>query len=150
MIKRIAFDYGRTLFDRDTENFFPEVFDTISYLRKSYDLSIVSYSKPDDAEQRIEKLKLSGLWSMFLGVWFVDRPEAKHDALDELLDTYSLKPEDIAVVDDYVIRGIAWANSKGATSIWFRNGKFSKVEPNEIIGKPDFEITNFGELSRFF
>ena len=82
MIKRIAFDYGRTLFDRDTENFIPEVFDTISYLRKSYDLSIVSYSKPDDAEQWIEKLKLSGLWSMFQGVWFVDRPEAKHDALD--------------------------------------------------------------------
>ena len=87
---------------------------------------------------------------MFQGVGFVDRPEAKNDALDELLDTDSLNPEDIAVVGDCVIRGIAWVNSKGATSVWFRNGKFSAIEPNEIMGKPDFEITNFGELSRCF
>ncbi len=43
MMKRTAFDYGRTLCDRDVEDFFPEVSDTISYLNKSYDLSIVSY-----------------------------------------------------------------------------------------------------------
>ncbi len=150
MIKRIVFDYGRTLFDRETENFFPEVWDTLRYLSGKYALSVVLYSKPEDVESRIETLKRSGLWPMFEGVWFVAQPEDKHKNLDDLLVTFGLHPEEIAVVDDYVIRGVAWANKNGATSVWFKNGKFATVEPDEIIGAPDFEITNFGGLSKCF
>ena len=146
MIQRIAFDYGRTLFDRERNDFFPEVYAALRKLSKHYSLSIVSYSKPDDVERRITALKELGVWELFEGVWFVDKPELKHSALDEMLKRFQLKPKEVAVVDDYVIRGIAWANERGATSIWFRNGKFSSIEPSDETGKPSFEISNFGEI----
>ena len=146
MIQRIAFDYGRTLFNRERNEFFPEVSAVLTELSKDYSLSIVSYSKPDDVDSRTAALKELGVWELFEGVWFVDRPELKHSALDEMLKRFQLQPEEVAVVDDYVIRGIAWANERGATSIWFRNGKFSSLETSDEIGKPSFEISNFGEI----
>lgn len=146
MIQRIAFDYGRTLFDRERNDFFPEVSAVLKELSKNYSLSIISYSKPDDIDIRISALRKLGVWELFKGVWFVDKPELKHSALDEMLMRFHLQPEEVAVVDDYVIRGIAWANERGATSIWFRNGKFSSVEPSVEIGKPNFEISSFGEI----
>ena len=148
MIKRVAFDYGRTLFDRENNSFFPEVHSVLSELSKKFKLSIVSYAKPDDVEVRIRAMKSHGIWDLFDGVWFVDEPELKHSALDELLMKYNLAPCEVAVVDDYVLRGISWANARGAVSIWFRNGKFAAILPDEIVGPPSFEISNFGELPK--
>jgi len=146
MIQRIAFDYGRTLFDREHNDFFPEVSAVLKKLSKEYSLSIVSYSKPDDVDNRISALRELGVWELFEGVWFVDKPELKHSALDEMLVRFHLQPEEVAVVDDYVIRGIAWANERGATSIGSVMVSFHQLNPLMKLGN---QILRYQALVKF-
>ena len=145
-IKNVVFDYGRTLFDRESNSFFPEVKSVLQHLSQDYALNIVSFSKPADIADRITAMKTHGIWQYFERICFVDNPENKHSALNSILISYNLNPTEIVIVDDYVIRSIAWANSRGAIAVWFCNGKFASVEPDENTGQPLFKISNFAEL----
>ena len=41
MAKMIIFDYGRTLYDRETDDFFPDAIPVVKTLAEQYRLSIV-------------------------------------------------------------------------------------------------------------
>ena len=73
------------------------------------------------------------------------------DALYEgLVAKRGLNLVETAVVDDRVIRGIAWGNRNGATTVWFQNGKFGEELPNTETGDPTHLITEFIQLKNIF
>ena len=65
MAKMIIFDYGRTLYDRETDDFFPDAIPVVKTLAEKYRLSIVSVSPADEEEARIEALREQGILDHF-------------------------------------------------------------------------------------
>ena len=144
--KMIIFDYGRTLYDRETDDFFPDAIPVVKTLAEKYRLSIVSVSPADEEEARIEALREKGILDHFEEIVFTASGDAKSKEYEALLRKVDLKANEVVVVDDYIIRGIAWGNAAGATTVWFQNGKFADLVPNDETGDPDFTIHSLSEL----
>ncbi len=144
-IKVIIFDYGRTLYDRDNNQFFPEVKELLDYLFPKYKLAIVSIAKENfPAEERIKQLKAFGFDKYFSSMLF-DESQKDH-LFEQTLDKFGLKPTEAVFVDDRVQRGVAWGNKHGGMTIWFRNGKFANELPDMITGTPSYTIDNLSSL----
>ena len=47
-----------------------------------------------------------------------------------------LSAPQVAVVDDRVVRGVAWGNRHGAVTAWRRNGPFRAELPDAATGAP--------------
>jgi putative hydrolase of the HAD superfamily len=146
MAKMVVFDYGRTLYDRETDNFFPDAVSVISTLSKKYRLSIVSVSRVEGEEGRIKALRENGIIEHFEEILFTASGEEKSEKYNELLQRVGLNANEVVVVDDYIIRGIAWGNKSGATTIWFQNGKFANLKPDDETGQPNYTVHSLSEL----
>ena len=146
--KMIIFDYGRTLYDRETDDFFPDAIPVVKTLAEKYRLSIVSVSPVDEEEARIEALREQGILDHFEEIVFTASGDAKSKEYEDLLRKVDIKANEVVVVDDYIIRGIAWGNAAGATTVWFQNGKFADLTPNDETGDPDFTIHSLSELPK--
>ena len=146
--KMIIFDYGRTLYDRETDDFFPDAIPVVRTLAEKNRLSIVSVSPADEEESRIEALREQGILDYFEEIVFTASGDAKSKEYEALLRKVGLKAHEVVVVDDYIIRGIAWGNAAGATTVWFQNGKFADLVPNDETGDPDFTIHSLSELPK--
>ena len=146
--KMIIFDYGRTLYDRETDDFFPDAIPVVKTLAEQYRLSIVSVSPADEEEARIEALREQGILDHFEEIVFTASGDAKSKEYEALLRKVDLKANEVVVVDDYIIRGIAWGNAAGATTVWLQNGKFADLTPNDETGDPDFTIHSLSELPK--
>ncbi|MCU0660470.1 MAG: HAD hydrolase-like protein [Candidatus Pacebacteria bacterium] len=59
----------------------------------------------------------------------------------------AVRPEETIVVDDRMIRGIAWGNRKGTSTVWLKKGKFADETPTMETEKPQCIITDIRELS---
>ncbi len=143
-IKAVIFDYGRTLYDRENGKFFPEAKSVLDYLSRKYVLAIVSIAKEDPAEERVAALKKAGLYEYFSSLMFHESD--KGPLFEDTLKKLNVKPDEIAVVDDRVKRGIAWGNNNGAITIWLRRGKFADELPDAETGKPTYVIGNLIEI----
>ena len=146
MAQMVVFDYGRTLYDRETDGFFPDAVSTVRSLAARYRLGIVSVSRPEEESGRVQALKDAGILQHFEEILFTASGEQKAGKYRELLRQVGLKADEIVVVDDYIIRGIAWGNKAGATTVWFRNGKFAGLQPDAETGQPDYTIHSLSEL----
>jgi len=146
MIKLFIFDYGRTLFDRESGGFFDDAHSVLEALSKRYQLAIVSYSKPSDVQTREQQLTEHGLRELFVETVFCDTAEGKDDAYQRVSEAMGVSGGEVAIVDDYVIRGVAWGNKHGAITYWFKNGKFSTVLPNNKTGKPTYTIRCLSDI----
>lgn len=146
MIKLFVFDYGRILFDREHNRFFNDAKDVLKVLSKMFRLAIVSYSKPEDVQNRVRALSESGLYKMFEELVFSNTPEGKDDAYVKLSKTTGVHFDEMAIVDDYIIRGVAWGNRNGSTTYWYQNGKFADVLPTQETGIPTYTITSLSEI----
>lgn len=144
-IRAVIFDYGRTLYDRNKGQFFPEVKEVLEYLYPKYKLAIVSIAKENfPADERVKQLKTMGFEKYFSSMLF---DELQKDRLfDETLSKFKVKPAETALVDDRVQRGIAWGNKHGAITIWYRNGKFANELPDSLTGSPTYTIDNLSSL----
>ena len=150
MIRMIVFDYGRTLYDRETDQLFPDAVFVVKQLSRKYKLSIVSYSTKENEAERIDVLKINGILRCFDVIRFTNDVDKKSQEYNNILQEFNLKAHEVAVVDDYVIRGIAWGNQAGATTVWYQNGKFANVMPDEKTGQPNFIIHSLSELTDIF
>ena len=146
MAEMVVFDYGRTLYDRETDGFFPDAVSTVRSLAARFRLGIVSVSRPEDESERLQALKDAGILQHFEEILFTASGSRKADTYRELLQKTGLGADEIVVVDDYIIRGIAWGNRAGAKTVWFRNGKFADLEPDANTGQPDYTIHSLSEL----
>lgn len=58
---------------------------------------------------------------------------------------YNLNFGETAVVDDRIVRDIAWGNRSGATTVWFQNGEFANELPTPETGNPTHLIAEFAQ-----
>ena len=132
----IIFDYGRTLYDREPDDFFPDAIPVVKTLAEKYRLSIVSVSPADEEEARIEALREQGILDISRRSSSPQAAMPNQRHMRPLLRKVDLKANEVVVVDDYIIRGVAWGNAAGATTVWFQNGKFAALVPNDETGDP--------------
>jgi FMN phosphatase YigB (HAD superfamily) len=91
-------------------------------------------------------LRDAGLERYFAAIQFV--PSDKDRAYAEVLAARGVRPDEIAIVDDRALRGIAWGNRHGATTIWLRRGRFAAELPDATTGLPTYTIADVTEVAR--
>lgn len=146
-MKFIIFDWGRTLYDPEKGELFPDTRPTLEYLKsEGHTLSIVALATAGQAkiDERMQIIEEEKLFPYFATVKFdvADKDRMYEDTLREL----DIASADTAIVDDRVIRGIKWGNQHGCQTIWVKNGKFKDELPDEETGNPTHIITSVGEL----
>jgi FMN phosphatase YigB (HAD superfamily) len=146
MIKAIIFDWGRTLYDPDASGLYVDANCVIGTLAARYQLAIVALATDGNFRRRFEALERCGVKQYFAPILF--DTTNKDDLYEAALAELGLPPSAVAVVDDRVVRGVRWANRRGAMSIWLRRGKFAEEFPNIETGSPRHTITSLSELSR--
>lgn len=146
----IIFDYGRTLHDPERGDFYPDAAPTLATLAATHRLAIVSLVSGEDyAARRAARealLRERDLARHFATTQF--GPRDKDRLYQAALADLGLEPRQVAIVDDRIARGIAWGNRHGATTVWFRNGKFRDELPNAATGAPTHTIAALGDLPR--
>ena len=144
MVKAIIFDWGRTLFDSENSVLFPQTKQILEMMSQRYVLAIVSLASDGNVEKRKNIVCATEIETYFQSIRFsqTDKDSLYESTLVEL----ALNPYEVAIVDDRIIRGIKWGNTRGAATIWLRKGKFAHEEPNEDTGMPTYIIQNIGEL----
>lgn len=143
-IRAIIFDWGRTLYDSENQALFPEAEKVLQLLSTLYLLIIVSLASDGNIEKRMQILRAGGIEKYFTAIYFAQQNK---DALyTAALSHLRLPAEEIAIVDDRVVRGIRWGNTCGATTIWLKRGKFMGEEPNKETGEPTYTISNLEEV----
>ncbi len=144
MKKLIIFDWGRTLYDNDANALFPETIRLLQYLAPKYTLAIVSLALDGDFERRQKIMREHDLERYFASILFTATDK---DALyAKTLGQLGIAPQETVIVDDRMVRGIAWGNHHGTTTIWLQKGKFAEELPNETTGQPTHIIHNLAEL----
>lgn len=146
-MKLVIFDWGRTLYDPETNALFAETRSTLEYLKeRGYALAIVALATAGQAKiiERQEIIKQEKLEPFFDSIKFAvaDKGAMYVTTLQE----QHVKPADTTIVDDRVTRGIAWGVAHGCRTIWVQSGKFAHELPTLETGNPNFTVTSIGEL----
>jgi FMN phosphatase YigB (HAD superfamily) len=144
MKKTIIFDWGRTLYDPEIQSLDKSVPSLLERLKEKYNFVIVSLAKDGNIQKRTELIKKYNIEKYFIKIVFTI--DDKEKAYTETVNQLALSPKNTIIIDDRVVRGIAWGNMFGATTIWLKKGKFSTELPNEQTGQPTFTIKDFAEL----
>jgi FMN phosphatase YigB (HAD superfamily) len=147
-MKAIIFDWGRTLFDSETKKEFSEAEAVLSVLKdKGYKLglvSLVTVHANATLEERKKQIDNSPLKKFFELIRVTDG--SKDDILDEIVTKFGYPNEEVAIVDDRMIRGIRYGNLHGHPTVWFKNGKFSNELPDKNTGIPTFTVNSLVEI----
>ena len=150
-MKLVIFDWGSTLYNNETKALFEETKGTLAYLKeRGYTLTIVSLATAgqERINERLQIIEQEHLRQYFDNIKFdVANKDAMYEAT---LRELHARPEDTTIVDDRVLRGIAWGNAHGCTTIWIQKGKFAGELPDENAGTPNHTITSIGELKGIF
>jgi FMN phosphatase YigB (HAD superfamily) len=147
-IKAIIFDWGRTLFDSEAKELYPESEGVMEFcssqgLRLAC-ASLVSVQANATLDERKNQIENSVLRKFFEFVLVTDIN--KDIILAEIAGKLNLPREEILIVDDRTLRGIKYGNHNGHPTVWFQNGKFANELPNEETGTPAYTIHNLNEL----
>jgi FMN phosphatase YigB (HAD superfamily) len=144
VIRAIIFDWGRTLYDSESQALFPQTEKVLKILSKQYILAIVSLASDGNIERRQQVLQAYDIKKYFTAIYFAQKD--KDPLYTMALSTLALSPQEVAIVDDRMIRGIRWGNIHGAMTIWVKQGKFMYEEPNDETGMPTYTIRNLEEI----
>ena len=147
-IKAIIFDWGRTLFNSETKEEYPEAKKVLQECKnRGYRLalaSLVSIHSNADLPERQKQIQTSPL-RIFFDIASVTEVD-KDKILDEIVKNLNYDRKDIMIVDDRTVRGIRYGNTHGHPTVWLRKGKFSNELPNNETGEPTFTINSLLEL----
>ena len=143
----VIFDWGRTLYDPDAGALFADAAPVVFTLAATYRLAIVSLVSGDyqaRVADRYAVLRAQGIERHFAAILFgrADKDHLYRQALVAL----GLPAPRVAVVDDRLVRGIAWGNRHGAVTVWFRNGTFRDELPDAATGTPTYTIGRLREV----
>ena|SRR5260370_34657865 len=144
MIRAIIFDWGRTLYDSESQALFPRTQEVLQALSRQYILAIVSLASDGNIEKRQQILQTYDIKKYFASIHFAQKD--KDHLYTMALSTLGLFPQEVAIVDDRAIRGIRWGNIHGAMTIWVKQGKFMHEEPNDETGMPTYTISKLEEI----
>jgi FMN phosphatase YigB (HAD superfamily) len=147
-IELIIFDWGGTLHESKTDSIFDGVPEVLDKLSERYPLVLISLAKSQDPKTRRQKIGDSGISQYFKSI--LVGGEDKDEMYESILSDLNVNPENVLIVDDRAIRGIAWGNRKGAKTIWIQQGKFANELPDNETGTPTFVISDIKDLNNIF
>lgn len=147
-IKAIIFDWGRTLFDSEAKELYPESESVMEFCHSQglhlACASLVSAQANATLDERKNQIENSVLRKFFEFVLVTDIN--KDIILAEIVAKLNLPREEILIVDDRTLRGIKYGNHNGHPTVWFQNGRFANELPNEETGTPTYTIHNLNEM----
>jgi len=135
------------LYNPDADALYEGVSELINDLAKRYTLVLVSLAKSDTPQGRRQKIQESGIAQYFKMI--LVGGEDKNEMYEKVLTDMKIKSEEVLIVDDRTVRGIAWGNRRGATTVWLRRGKFADELPTKETGNPTFTINDVTELKDY-
>lgn len=143
-MKTIIFDWKRTLYDPESKTLVASAFDLLTFLQKKH-IPLVLIGK--GGQDMYDEVKRLGVKKYFTHVLF--REGVKDSNLfTSFIDKES--PKKTIVVGDRVRSEIAVGNRLGATTIWFKQGKFAAEEPESDDQRPTFTITSLSAIKDLF
>ncbi len=150
-IRLIIFDYGRTLVEPGPPpKLVPNATEALRDLKaKGYLLKLASLLPDGETPgDRIKTLAGLGIDHVFEEIRF-EAGRSKFGMLGKLSSAFA--PKQIAVVDDRTApeRALHWGWLSGATTIWFRRGKFAHELP-QPRQRPSYIVSGLEELAGIF
>lgn len=142
-LRAVIFDFNRTLYDPETDSFYPGVFEMLRTLHAS-DLKLGLWSR--DEKARAETISRDGLRELFDHVLIV-RSKSAED-IRQLCLVLGVQPSETAVVTDPVRSDLAAAKEVGTHVICVRQGKFVSDLPYAPEEQPDDEVADLAGAAR--
>lgn len=134
--KAVIFDYNRTVFNPDTGALMPDAHEVLVLLQEKEIPMFLVAKGDDDRKKQIESLGLPPFFQKII----VNQNKSSDD-FQLCIDSCEAGTLFFAV-GDRVKEEIRHANACGATTIWFRNGKFATEEPGDSSETPNFTVEN--------
>lgn len=147
-IHAVIFDWGHTLHDPRKQELRPDAMRVLQHLSIRYQLAIVSLASQGNVTERHTLVRQHQIERYFHLILFAqsDKDTLYHQAITRL----ALSANQVAIVDDRVIRGIRWGNIHGATTVWLRSGAYEAESPTFETGSPSYIIETLTELINIF
>lgn len=149
-IKAVIFDWGKTCWSAEKKCLADDVEDVLTFLRgKKMPLALVSLviESTEPMEERRQRIEQSPIRKYF-DVFVIGEGDSKDPLLENALRQLKVPADEILAIDDRVIRGVAWINRHGGTSVWYRSGKFANDLPKNDEEKPNFTVSSMKELKK--
>lgn len=140
----IIFDWKRTLYDPEYKKLTEGAIDILKFLTTKWSKVILIGKGETDMYQEVKRLKVEKYFSKIIF------QEGKKD-MKVFSKFVSIKnPKLTIVVGDRVRSEIEIGNMLNATTIWIKQGKFSKELPLNKFQEPTFTFNSLIDLSDFF
>jgi|SRR3989344_2279801 len=144
MIEAVIFDWGRTIYDPESQQLFPQTEQVLSNLTfRQLRLGLVSIADTS-IEDRHEDLRRFGISHFFQAVQIFGRREQKD--FTEVLQGLRVEASRSAVVGDNLGREITLGNRIGAYTIWTRQRLSGVYVPRNAEEMPKAIIEAIPEL----
>lgn len=142
-LRAVIFDFNRTLYDPETDMFYPGVFDMLRRF-KTAGVKLGLWSR--DEKARAETISRDGLRELFDYVLIVRSKSA--DDIQQLCIILGVEPSETAVVTDPVRSDLTAAKAAGTYVICVRQGKFVSDRPYTLAEQPDDEVSDLAAADR--
>lgn len=137
--KLVVFDWKRTLYNPDDQKLIIGARELLEFF-KSKKIPMVLVGKgAEEMKGEVERLKVK---KYFKDILFV---EEEKDTKIYKKYLSSINPKDVIFIGDRVRSELAAGKELGATTIWIKQGKFSRQSPQNNYQKPDFKVKSLQE-----
>lgn len=133
---KIILDYNRTVFDPETNQLFPGVYELLTNLSQNHTLFLVSMNEPE----RRDRLEALGINKFFSKTIFVN------EKTEEVFMKLVGGSIDVVVAGDRVADEIRIGNMLGFVTVWVQQGKFGKEGPRIKQEEPTYTINKITDL----
>lgn len=138
-MKTVIFDFNRTLYDPDREQLMEGAIELLEHLKEKVGLALIA--KGDD--KRREQIKQLNLQQYFPVIIIDENKNVGY--FRKCMEYFDARPEETFVIGDRVKKEIRFGNEIGATTIWFRDGKYKDELPDNGVETPKHTIKNLKE-----
>lgn len=147
-IEGIIFDFGRTIYDPDTQGLFPNTIETLYRLTsRRLKLGLVSLAETDDVEKTAQQLVDLGIIQFFWAIDIIAKSVNKKD-FTKILKSLGLedRPEKCLVVGDNLTKEILSGNAIGAYTVQTKQKLLHDSIPTDESQTPKTTINTIEEL----
>jgi len=141
MIKCIIFDFNRTVYDPETNDFCLgalELFDVLG--DRGIKIGVVSTG----GEERQDLIKSLGI-EKFIDYLKITNKKSEED-FNEVINLFGFNFDEVMVVGDRIFREIEIGNMVGAKTIWYKRGKFANELPKNKLQEPAHIIMELKQI----
>lgn len=140
MIKKIIFDWKRTLYNPDEKILIPGAIELLNFVKDKNVPMVLIGKGGEDMESELERLEMKNYFSEV----FFQEGDKDIELFKKYVDVNN--PKSTVIIGDRVRSELQIGNILGATTIWVRQGKFADEEPEDESQKPDFVVGGLDEV----